>query len=345
MRTVHHVVRMTGKSRYLLWVFPVFVVMLLSACSDPARTELATPLPPEYVPTVIALTSEAGLTAEASRAGSTKAPDPTEAQADIATTTPTAPPASPTPSPPDLALEPSPTPYTLPPPASSTPHPSIPNAEIEIRNLGELSRVTSPIHVYSYLRTGDDGRVLVELLGEDGRLLYRGVSVIDYAPAGGRAVFLTDIDFEIPGAAEVGHLRLSVNDEYGRTYAVNSVDLILLAIGDFEILPPKDVLSQIVIQEPTRKKLIQGDKILVSGLARVQGEQALLITILDTQGKIIGQRLAGIQVPPDGGYGPFAVEVPYNIDSLTNARITVTKSDPGLNEVTYLSSVEVMLSP
>jgi hypothetical protein len=205
--------------------------------------------------------------------------------------------------------------------------------------------VTSPLHVYSYLRTGDDGRVLVELLGEDGRLLYREVSAINYAPAGGHAVFVTDIDFEIPGAAEVGHLRLSVNDEYGRTYATNSVDLILLAIGDFEILPPSDVLSQIVILEPTRRKLIQGDKLLVSGLARVLGEQPLLITILDTQGKIIGQRLAGVQTPPDGGYGPFAVEVPFNIDSLTNARITVTRSDPGLNEVVYLSSVEVMLSP
>jgi hypothetical protein len=80
-------------------------------------------------------------------------------------------------------------------------------------------------------------------------------------------------------------------------------------------------------------------------VARVNSEQPLLVTILDTEGKIIGQRLAGVERPPDGSYGPFAVEVPYNIDSLTNARITVTKSDPGLNEMTYLSSVEVMLSP
>lgn len=345
MRIKHQDLKMAGKSRYPLWGIPVFVILLLSGCSNPSRDVLATPLPTEYIPTVIALTLEAGLTVEASQSESTNAPNPTVSQAEIATTVPTASPASPAPSATNLPLEPSPTPYTLPPSASATPHPNIPNAEIEIRNLGELSRVTSPLHVYSYLRTGDDGRVLVELLGEDGRLLYREVSAINYAPAGGHAVFVTDIDFEIPGAAEVGHLRLSVNDEYGRTYATNSVDLILLAIGDFEILPPSDVLSQIVILEPTRRKLIQGDKLLVSGLARVIGEQPLLITILDTQGKIIGQRLAGVQTPPDGGYGPFAVEVPFNIDSLTNARITVTRSDPGLNEVVYLSSVEVMLSP
>lgn len=321
------------------------MIVLLSGCSNPSGGGFATPLPTEYIPTVIALTSQAGLTREVQESESTMAPSPSTSQTEVATVTETGPPPSPTARPTETPLEPSPTPYTLPPPASATPYPSIPNAEIEIRNLGEYSRVTSPLHVYSYLRTGDDGRVLVELLGEDGRLLYRELSAINYAPAGGHAVFLTDIEYEIPGAAEVGHLRFSVNDEYGRVYAANSVDLILLGIGDFEILPPKDVLSHIVIQEPTRKKLIQGDKVLVSGLARVDSEQPLLVTILDTEGKIIGQRLAGVETPPDGGYGPFAVEVPYNIDSLTNARISITKSDPGLNEVTYLSSVEVMLSP
>ncbi len=345
MRTKHTDVEITGKSRGLFWGIPFFVILLLSGCSNLSGEGFVTPLPTEYIPTVIALTWQAGLTLEAQENESTITPSPSVPQTEVATATQTELPSSPTPLPTETPLEPSPTPYTLPPPASATPYPNIPSAEIEIRNLGEYSRVTSPLHVYSYLRTGDDGRVLVELLGEDGRLLYREVSAINYAPAGGHAVFLTDIDYEISGAAEVGHLRLSVNDEYGRTYAANSVDLILLGIGDFEILPPKDVLSHIVIQEPTRKKLIQGDKLLVSGLARVDSEQPLLVTILDTQGKIIGQRLAGVETPPDGGYGPFAVEVPYNIDSLTNARISVTKSEPGLNEVTYLSSVEVMLSP
>ena len=345
MQTKHPYAKKPGKPIYWLWGILAIALLLLSGCSNPPETGLATPLPTEYIPTVIALTLEAGLTVEPPPSESIEAPSPTVTQAEQATATAPAPAFSPTPSPTHLPLEPSATPYTLPPPATATPHPIIPNAEIEIRNLGELSRVTSPLHVYSYLRTGDDGRVMVELLGEDSRLLYREVKVIDYAPAGGHAVFLADIDYEIPGVAEVGHLRLSVNDEYGRTYATNSVALILLAIGDFEILPPADVLSQIVIQEPTRRKLIQGDKLLVSGLARVDREQPLLVTILDSKGKIVGQRLAGVEIPPDGGYGPFAVEVTYNIDSLTNARITVTKSEPGLNEVTYLSSVDVMLSP
>ena len=48
---------------------------------------------------------------------------------------------------------------------------------------------------------------------------------------------------------------------------------------------------------------------------------------------------------PDGEYGRFAVEVPYNINSITNALVVVTEGEPGIDGVTYLSSVEIMLSP
>ena len=58
--------------------------------------------------------------------------------------------------------------------------------------------------------------------------------------------------------------------------------------------------------------------------------------------EIIGQRLAGVETPPDGGYGPFAVEVPYNIDSLTvteTAYCAVTQSTD--TEVTSASPTTI----
>lgn len=333
---------------YWLWASLLLAQFTLSGCASLQRPEISTPFPTEVIPTIIALTLNAGKTTEPLPVGSVAAPNPSSTKEATATWTTSPPEASRTPppnTPTNTSSAPTATPYTLPPPPTPTPVPAIPKSEIEIRNLGPLSRVASPIHAYSYLRTGADGRVTVELLGEDNRLLYREVKVIDYAPAGGHAVFLVDIDFEIPGTAEVGRLRLIIKDEHGRAFAINSVPLILLSIGDSDIVPPFDVLSKIVIQEPTKRKLIQGGKVLVSGLARLNGEGPLLVTLTNPDGKIIAQRLVSVAVPPDGGYGHFAVEVPYDINSLTNALVTVTEGAPGIDDVIHLASVEVMLSP
>ena len=310
---------------------------MLSAQSIP------TLLPTEYIPTSIALTVDAAQSPAEAQSENPAAtpltstqtlPPPTETAAPQATSTPTLTPDGPTA-----------TPYTLPPPPTSTPLPDIPFADIELLNLGPLSRVTSPIFLSAYLKTGANGRVLVELLGEDKRLLFREVKVIRSVPAGTWASLKMDLDFEIAAAAEAGRLQLSVEDEFKRTTALNSVPLILLSIGEPDIYPPTDLLAPILIQKPLKKSLVQGGTLLVSGMLRGTADQPVLVRLLTETGGEVGSRLANVAFPPEGSYGTFDVEVPYTLQKPANILVVVTQGDPGINDVIHLTSVQVMLGP
>jgi len=340
--------------RVMLVVACLLVAYLAAACDELNQPALPTPLPSEYISTAFALTLEAaGLppaseqesvpVATSERLGRTPTPagnPPTPS----ATPRPTR---TPKPSP----TRPSPTPYTLPPSPTLTPTPAIPNAEIEIRNLGPLSRARSPLHVYMYLKPGAGGKVRIELIGEDERLIYREIRVVDFVPVGAWATITLDIDFEIAATAEVGRLKISVDDDFGRTVALNSVPLILLSVGDDDTVPPADVLAPIVIQQPRKKALIQGGTLVAAGRVRLEGDGPLLVKLVTAKGGEVGFRLADVSYQqggatlPGGGYGEFAVEVPYKVSEPTPALLVVLEPGASLSDVIHLASLEVLLSP
>lgn len=328
------------------------VVLTLGACAGFSNSAIATPWPTEYLATAIAETltaagKEQGLGvlaeqvtpvptgriesgAEMLSIGSAFTPEPvselTQTPVPVATETPT------------------PFPITLPPPSSPTPIPEIPEAEVQIYRLGDLSRVSSPLQVRGRLSSKTGKRVRVELYGEDGRLLGREVKVFENLPWS-FANISTEMPFEIPGPAEVGRLVVVVEDVEGRIMALNSEDLILLAHGPAEINPPVNLLEPIVIQEPVPASLIQGKTVIVAGTARPDTDRPLHVELITADGRTVGQRLVGVERPEAGAYGVFAVEVPYTVSELTPVRLVVYEDGENLSAMTHLSSVEVMLSP
>jgi len=326
-----------NRKTYSLWL-GIFSLFCLSGCTRimPVAS-LPTLIPTEYLPTAIALTSQALVGAVEA---SPTLPPPLPTVSPSPTATPViAPTETPTPTfPPD---QPKP---TLPETATPEPPPKIPYAPIQIISPGALSRVISPINLHAFLYPGDRGRVRVELYGEDGRLRYRELFVFTTEP-GVQTNLVTEIDFEIIGVAEVARLIVSVDDEYGRPKALAAEDLILLALGDNDINPPGDLLAPIVIQEPLPDVLIQGDKLTVSGLVRSAVDSPLLIELVTTDGKLIVNRLAGIAPEPVGGHRLFAAEIPFKVTSPTWVRIIVSERGGRLPGATQLTSIEVLLSP
>jgi hypothetical protein len=230
--------------------------------------------------------------------------------------------------------------------ATPIPPEEIPFAVVQIINPSPLSKVVSPIDLYTFVAPGGDGRIRVELAGEDGRVLYRQVFLYTDSPAGARIKLNTKINFEIVGVAETGRLTVSVNDEYERLKALSSVDLVLMADGQADLTPTGDLLENIFIQQPTIKSLVQGDHVLVTGLARTGDNQALLVELIAADGRVIGSRLAGIApLQEDGGHRLFASEVPFSVSSPTWVRVTVYDNSGRLPGPKHISSVEVLLSP
>jgi hypothetical protein len=324
----------------------VLIGAALSGCSGLPAQALPTLMPTDYLPTAIALTVQAGseesAPAEAS-AGETPAP-PTENPPSSATTPPTT-----TPSPTAMLTStpngPTATPYTLPPSATPTALGYLPESEIQILNLGPLSRVTSPIPLSAYLKTGGDGRVVVELLGEDRRVLLREVKNVRTVPAGSWVPLKMALDYEISAAAEAGRLQIYVADQNKHTTTLSSIPLILLSIGEADIYPVQDWLAPIVIQRPQERALIQGGKVLVSGLVRGSPDQPLMVRLILPDGSEAGARLANVTPPEQGDYSAFEVEVPYSLSKAVRALLVVSQGEAGINDVVQLASQEVMLSP
>jgi hypothetical protein len=348
------------------------IFSLLSSCKSVGSDDLTTPLPTQFWPTAIAMTLESSgvdlstptktsPTAPISMLIETSTPTSTRPPTATPTQAPTLTEASPltitVESPLVVAISPqsitetpdgsTPTPYqvVLPGPPEETPPPEIPEARVQIYQIGELSLVTSPIQVSARLTSKNGKVVRVDLYGEDGRLLAREVRVYNNVPWQ-EARIGTELEFEINGISELGRLLISVEDEYGRLIDANSVNLILLSQGSTELKPYSALWQRIIIQEPVPRALIQGGMLIVSGRVRpTNSEQPLKVLLMDEEGHVLGQRLANMTIPIPGDYGSFAAEVPYTVSDITSALLVVFEDGGQLSDIAHLTSQEVILAP
>jgi len=349
--------------RFRLVLPTILFVILGVSCSNSHTTPIPTSFPPNYIPTVIELTVHAGHTDE-----------PTTT---LVVTPADFPPTSPTPSPGGLTPNPHDSSTPLAPDQTATSNPAlsatstvvpsaapnrritftptitrtppIPNAGVQISEPGPMSKVSSPIKLRANLRSVPSGTYIVELWieplhdGEEPRMLYKDVRRLISNPVDW--VYLDEsIQFELSRVSEFGQLRVSMYDTYGRPISINSVDLLLLSMGTSDITPSAVRTESIVIREPTPNQLIQGGKVIVSGLA-MPAEDFMLVELVAPDGTVVGYRQVFVTPSPDGSYVPFAVEVPYQVDAPTWVRLRVSESGTRIAGIEHLSSVEVLVSP
>jgi hypothetical protein len=139
---------------------------------------------------------------------------------------------------------------------------------------------------------------------------------------------------------------VSVEDSFGRLIDVNSLNLILLSIGQSELNPPTALWQRLIIEEPVPNALIQGGKLIISGRALPNDpEQPLRVMLVGEDGRVLGQRLAGVQFEKEGDYGTYVAEVPYTVDGLTPALLVIYEEGGLVSDIAHLSSTQVILAP
>jgi hypothetical protein len=283
---------------------------------SPTQNAAPTPYPPDYLPTVIALTADAAsLYATATSLASlldqppSKTPEPTVTPTPGATYTPT----------------------TI---------PGHDPAEIEIQSPGPMSKVISPINLRMNIVSGESEKIQIDLYAEDGSLLSRTVKNLRRSSNGVDQVI--KVPFEIRTAAEVARLSVSTSDKAGRIQALNSVRLLLLSSGDNELNPPGNASEPFAVFSPGLKEEASGGVLNIRGDIWPFNPNPVLLELIGPDGKSLGLRILNIdQLNPQ----LFETSVAYKVEEPTLARLTLRQQDDRMDGWFYVYSQEILLNP
>jgi hypothetical protein len=290
---------------------------LLAACATPTASPIPTVYPPEYLPTVIALTAEAG--------------NVLGTQVAFALT-PTVLPSNT----PRATLSPTPQPTS-----TKTTIPGHDQAAIQIFAPGPMSKVVSPITLRMNIVAGESEKVQIDLYGEDGRLLTRNVKR-GVPPSGKGVPQQIKVPFEIRAAAEVGRLTVSTTDKEGRIQSLNSVRVLLLSSGVNEINPPGNPSEPVGVFSPLEEEPVAGGVLNLRGDVWPFNLNPVILELVGPDGRSMGLRILNMdQLNPQ----LFETTIPYKVSEPTLARLTIRQDDDRIDGMFYVFSQEVLLNP
>jgi hypothetical protein len=231
------------------------------------------------------------------------------------------------------------------PTSTATPNPTpIPSdLVIQLSEPGPQSKVVSPIKVVAYIHREYVGTTLIELFGEDGRLVYRKVTKT-YPYVGVPTLLKEEIEFELRGAAESGRLSISTVDDHGRVQAINSVPLLLMSLGSSEIMPVNQPRERVVLAQPKAGFEVRAGEVVVEGEFLPYADAPVILELVEETGKIISSRLLYFDLNISG-YQAFFATVPYTVYAETPVRLVIRQDDRSIPGIFYLFSRELILYP
>lgn len=233
---------------------------------------------------------------------------------------------------------------TLTPTITNTPTPPAP--VVNIIRPGLLSRVLSPIQMELNLTVGEDGKVAIELVGEDGRVISRQIKNYGMDEAGKRIYLVPEMPFEIAAAAETARLQVITQDQFGRLQGIASVDVVLLAVGRNEINPPAIVEEPYLIRRPKPESEVSGGMLVINGLARPVNNSPVFIDLVTEDNVVMSTKQVNVE-PPTGplSHTPFTVEIPYHVEGPTPVRLVVRQAGSRIPGIVALTSQVITLLP
>lgn len=296
---------------------------LVVGCSQ-STSSAPTALPPDYLPTVVALTGQAAF---ATAAVLTPTIPPTETPSSIYT--------------PEAFVDiPSPTPTFA---AGFTEF-----AQIRFVSPGPMSSLTSPFTLQTILVAGESDLIQVDLLGEDGRVLQRILKKLVRNPKGTFQRF--ELSFEIRAVSEAGYIRISTKDEFGRVQALNTLPVLLYSIGSAQVNPAGNIIYERVMVEGVKENSnFYAGEVNINGRIWTFNDQPVFVELVTQDGRPLISRVLALTGTDTQ---PFETTLPYRVSEPTAARLTFRQdnpslgvSDPELGKLVYLYSVDVILNP
>jgi hypothetical protein len=91
--------------------------------------------------------------------------------------------------------------------------------------------------------------------------------------------------------------------------------------------------------------MVQGDQLVVTGLARTQSDRFLSVELINREGEVVAFGLATVVTPEGTEYGFFAVEITYLVEDRIWVLIVVRETGDKISGTVHLSSIEMVISP
>jgi hypothetical protein len=297
---------------------------LVAGCSQETSSP-PTPLPADYLPTMVALTGQAAF---ATSDAMTQSVPPTNTPAPTFT--------------PEALFDNAPTPTPTFAPGFSE------FAQIRFTSPGPMSSVLSPFNLQTVIAAGESNRIQVDLLGEDGRVLQRVLKRLNRNPKGTFQRF--EIKYEIRAVSEKGYIRISTLDQFGRIQALNTLPVLLYSIGSAQFNQAGNIIYERVMIEGLKEKAdFYAGEVNLKGRIWPFTDGPVFVELITQEGRPLSSR----QLNVDGiDTQSFETVLPYKVSEPTPVRLTFRQdnsllivSDPVLGRLAYLYSIEVVLNP
>ena len=224
--------------------------------------------------------------------------------------------------------------------------PTPPWAFIRIARPGPLSKVGSPIKVEMGMTPGEDGKLYIDLVGEDGRFITRLTK--DFRQYINKQIYTAvEIPFDIPGVAETSRVVMSAHDRLGRTIALSSLDLVLIKLGDSIITNPGFQQEPFIIRNHKPDATVQGGILRLEGVARPINSQPVIFELLNEDGTVLETKILQIESPSGPlSHTPFTLDIPYTFNAPSRVLLTMRQvSDGRIPGTIALSSLPLRLEP
>ncbi len=216
-------------------------------------------------------------------------------------------------------------------------------APVHIRAPGPESKVTSPIALHFQVRVNGVRVMHIELLGEDGRLLYRKVERFRRGAQGWRGYDL-EVPFEIRAESEWGRLQIYLRDAQDLPLFQQAVPLVLLRQGRQDLIPIETWEAPIIIRSPGEGMQVQGGALTVRGFAKAPTGLVEVLVVGD-DGRIWYTRAASVTESDAQGYGAFETTIPYQVERVRQVFIIVQAYGERVPGIMYLNRVMAYLAP
>lgn len=221
-------------------------------------------------------------------------------------------------------------------------------AQIRFLTPGPSSILVSPINLQMELVSGESETVQVDLLGEDGRVLFREVEKVTRNVKGLFCRF--EPRFEIRAVTEAGYIRVSTKDDFGRIQALNTMPVLLYSIGASQVNPPGNrIYERIMIEGMKEKANFYAGEVGLKGRIWPFNHLPMVVELVKPNGSVISTRVLTFEGMETQS---FETLLPYEVSEPTMVRLTFRQdnpllavSDAELHKFIYVYSVEIQLNP